>query len=108
MNSIDIRRGEGSLPDAMQGHWVDTEDAGSDLVIDGFDVVYQGLPVRHDYIRIAHIDHALCVSLKIDSADDSAIQDFTRESLTELVIDPEGTFHAYNVKFGASFERAAA
>jgi hypothetical protein len=100
-------RGEGRLPDEMQGRWVDIEDPDGVLVVDGFEVSYRGHAVRHDYVTVSQEDGALCVELGIDATDTAAVDTFARENVTNLVIDPEGTFHAYNTEFASEFERAA-
>jgi hypothetical protein len=102
-----ITRGNGCLPDEMQGRWVDIADPG-DLVVDGFDVSYCGQPVKHDYFTVSHIDGALCVDLGINATDIESEDTFSRENVTHLVIDPDGALHAYNVKFASTFERAEA
>jgi hypothetical protein len=94
------------LPALMQGRWQDTEDPDGVLVVDGFGVAYRGKAVAHDFFRIAEQDGALSVTLGVD---DAAREDsFARENITGLVIDPEGQFHAWNTRFGATFERLAA
>jgi hypothetical protein len=91
------------LPDAMQGKWVDSDDLSSELIISGSDIVCFGQAVAYDYKVINYVDGALTVSLKINDAteDDS----FQRANITELVITPEGEFHAYNVKFASLWVR---
>lgn len=86
----------------MQGRWRDIDD-GSVLVVDGFDVRFANMPVRHDYFVLDEDDGALSVTLGID--DPSREDAFQRENLTGLVIDPEGQFHAYNTRFGVTLER---
>ena len=106
MNAQRITRGQGRLPEAMQGRWVDVDDPDGVLIVEEFDVSYLGQPVRHDYFTVAQIDGALCVDLGIGASDVETADTFARESVTHLVIDPEGAFHAYNVKFASEFERA--
>jgi hypothetical protein len=101
-----ISRGNGRLPDEMQGRWIDIDDPDGQLVVDGFEVSYRGRAVRHDYFTVSHDEGALCVDLGIDATDDEAQDTFARENVTNLVLDPEGAFHAYNVKFASEFERA--
>jgi len=101
-----IMRGEGQLPDEMQGRWVDIDDPDGVLVVDGFDVSYQGQAVRHDYITVSQAKGALCVDLGIDATGIEAEDAFASENVTNLVLDPEGAFHAYNVNFASQFERA--
>ena len=86
----------------MQGRWIDSED-GSDLVVCGFNVTYRGQDVAHDFFVVEEVDGALSVNLGVDDPDRE--DSFQRENLAGLVIDPEGTFHAFNTRFGATFER---
>ena len=89
----------------MQGRWQDISDS-TPLVVEGFDVFYRNMPVAHDFFRIEDKDGALNVLLGVD---DPAREDsFMRENLAGLVIDPEGQFHGWNTRFGATFERAGA
>ena len=94
------------LPAPMQGRWLDVADVGGVLLIEGFDVSYRGVAVTHNFFRIAEQDGALNVTLGVD--DPTREDSFARENLTGLVIDPEGQFHAWNTRFGATFERLAA
>lgn len=92
------------LPDAMQGRWIDVDDPKSELVIAGGEVACFGHAVDYDYKEVAEMAGALSVSLKvIDEAREDA---FERANITELVITPDGEFHAYNVKFATQFVRA--
>ncbi len=91
------------LPDEMQGRWGDADDVATELVIDGGEVICFGQAVSYDYKEIRREDGALTVSLKVE---DSAKEDsFQRANITELVVTPEGDFHAYNVKFASQFVR---
>ncbi|MDT3380700.1 hypothetical protein ACETRX_00955 [Labrys portucalensis] len=97
---------EAPLPVEMQGHWVDMDDPSTELVVDGSEVTCFGQKIPYDYKLIAKDDGAVTISLKID---DAANEDtFQRSNVTELVITPEGNFHAYNVKFASQFVRATA
>lgn len=92
------------LPKEMQGRWADIENPSSELIIEGGEVICFGQPVLYDYKLIGADDGALTVSLKVN---DEALEDtFRRSNVTELVVTPEGDFHAYNVKFASQFERA--
>ena len=93
------------LPAEMQGRWIDVEEPAAEMVIDGSSVIYCGQAVEHDHFMVSQVDGALCVDLGIDDAD--RLDSFARDNVTNLVIDPDGNFHAYNVKFAAQFERAA-
>jgi hypothetical protein len=91
------------LPTEMQGTWVDIDDSSSQLIVSGAELVCFGKPVAYDFKLIDREDGALTVSLKTD---DPANEDtFQRANITELVITPEGDFHAYNVKFAIQFVR---
>jgi hypothetical protein len=91
------------LPNEMQGKWIDVDDPASELVIHGGEVNCFGQAVAYDYKEIAERDGALTVSLKVS---DPANEDsFQRANITELVITPEGDFHAYNVKFASQLVR---
>ena len=93
------------LPHEMQGRWTDVEDPSSELIVDGGKITCFNQSVSYDYKLIDRDDGALTVSLKLD---DEANEDtFQRSNITELVITPEGDFHAYNVGFASQFERAA-
>jgi hypothetical protein len=94
------------LPHEMQGRWRDINDATSELIIDGGQVTCLGQPVAYDYKLVGIIDDALTVSLRL--LDDTNEDAFQRTNITELVITPEGEFHAYNVKFAIQLERAEA
>ncbi|HTJ10184.1 MAG TPA: hypothetical protein VL393_10910 [Candidatus Binataceae bacterium] len=92
-----------ALPEAMQGIWFDIDD-GNQLTVAGGEVTYAGKAVDYDYKLVESEDGALTVSLKVE---DSSREDaFQRENVTELVITPDGEFHAYNVNFDSQFERA--
>jgi hypothetical protein len=91
-----------SLPEEMQGRWVEVAD-GSILIVDGGEITCFGRAVEYDYKEISEIDGALTVTLGInDEAQEDAFQ---RANITGLVISPEGDFLAYNVKFGCEFVR---
>jgi len=93
------------LPTEMQGRWVDVEDSRSELVVSDGEVSCFGQTVEYDYKLVGQDDGALTVSLKIN---DEANEDtFQRSNITELVVTPEGDFHAYNVKFASEFVRPA-
>ncbi|WP_294334903.1 hypothetical protein [uncultured Sphingomonas sp.] len=92
------------LPNEMQGRWPEIENPFSELIIEGGEVIWFGRPVLYDYKLIGNDDNTLTVSLKVN---DEALEDtFQRSNETELVVTPEGEFHAYNVKFASQFERA--
>ncbi len=88
----------------MQGRWLAVEDPGSELIVDGGEITCFGQTVEYDYKVIDQGDGALTVSLKIE--DESEEDTFQRANITELVITPDGEFHAYNVKFASQFEQA--
>ncbi len=92
------------LPSEMQGRWVDVDDRASELIVSGGEVTCFGQPVEYDYKLVGEDDGALTVSLKIN--DDAGEDTFQRSNITELVVTPEGEFHAYNVKFASQFVRA--
>jgi hypothetical protein len=93
------------LPTEMQGCWVDVEDPSSELVVTGGEVSFVGQGVEYDYKLIGEDDGALTVSLKVNDA--TKEDTFQRSNITELVVTPEGDFHAYNVKFASQFVRPA-
>jgi len=96
---------EAPLPAEMQGHWMDADDPSAALVVSGGEVCCFGQTVEYDYKIVGEDDGALTVSLKIN---DEANEDtFQRSNITELVITPEGEFHAYNLKFASEFVRAS-
>ena len=91
------------FPEPMQGEWIDIDDPSGELHIDGGEVSYQGSAIDYDYKLIGHEEGALTVDLKVN---DPAREDtFQRENLTGLVIDPQGDFHGFNVKFASQFVR---
>jgi hypothetical protein len=92
------------LPLEMQGKWVAVDDPSSRLIVGGTEITCFGNVVQYDYKEIGQEDGALTVSLKIDNEADE--DTFQRANITELVITPEGEFHAYNVKFSTEFVRA--
>lgn len=92
------------LPEAMQGRWVDLDDPAGDLHIDGGEVRYRGRSVEYDFKIIGEDDGALTVDLKVN--DPAREDDFQRENLTGLVVDPEGNFHGFNTRFASEFARA--
>jgi hypothetical protein len=89
----------------MQGCWVDVEDPSSELVVSGGEVSFLGHIVEYDYKLIGKDDGALTVSLKVNDA--TKEDTFQRSNITELVVTPEGDFHAYNVRFASQFVRPA-
>jgi len=92
------------LPEEMQGRWIDADDQTSELVVNGGEIICFGKAVEYNYKIISTEDDALLVSLKID---DEANEDvFQHANITELVITPEGDFHAYNTQFASQFVRA--
>ncbi len=91
------------LPREMQGRWVDADDPTSELLIEGGEISCFGKVVEYDFRFQGNEDGAMIVSLKID--DDAGEDEFQRSNVTELVITPEGDFHAYNVKFSTRFIR---
>jgi hypothetical protein len=96
---------EAPLPPEMQGRWIDAEDPSSELVVSDGEVRCFGQTVEYDYKLVGEDDGALTVSLKInDEADEDSFQ---RRNITELVVTPEGDFHAYNVRFASQFVRAS-
>ena len=94
------------LPEQMQGHWIDLDDSSSELVISGGEVVCFGQTVEYDYKLIGNDDGSITVSLKINDASNE--DNFQRSNVTELVVTPEGDFHAYNTKFASQFVRGEA
>lgn len=94
-----------SLPDEMQGRWVELEDDISELLIAGGEITAFGSRVEYDYKDMGTEDGALIVSLGIN--DENLEDDFQRANITELVITPDGEFYVYNVKFSSQFVRTA-
>jgi len=97
-----VRREE-PLPSEMQGRWVAVDDP-SELIVNGGEITCFGKTVEYDYKEVERQDGALMVNLRIDDA--SQNYDFQRRHLTHLIIDPEGKFFVYNVKFVCEFVRA--
>jgi hypothetical protein len=94
---------EAPLPPEMQGRWVDADEPSEELVVKGGEITCFGRTVEYDYKEIVEQDGAVIVCL---GTSDGANEDtFQRETITGLVITPEGAFHAYNVKFAAQFVR---
>jgi hypothetical protein len=91
-----------SLPEEMQGRWVEV-DNGTILIVDGGEITCLGQVVEYDYKEISEIDGALTVTLRIN--DEAQEDTFQRANITGLVISPEGDFLAYNVRFGCEFVR---
>ena len=73
------------------------------MVIHGGEIICFGKTVDYNYKEITEKAGSLIVSLKIE--DLSAEDVFQRANITNLVIDPKGQFHAYNVKFSNTFVR---
>ena len=94
------------LPSEMQGRWIDVEDSTAELIVDGAEIHCFGQIVDYDYKLVDEVDGALVVSLKIDSESAEDEDAFQRANVTELVVTPEGEFHAYNLKFASQFERS--
>jgi hypothetical protein len=88
----------------MQGRWVDVDDSSSELIVVGSEVACFGQEIDYDYKLVGTDDGALTVSLKIE--DETGEDDFQRSNVTELVITPEGDFHAYNTQFATQFIKA--
>lgn len=93
------------LPAEMQGRWVDADDPSTKLVVSGGEVSCFGQTIGYDYKLVGEDDGALTVSLKLN--DETNADTFQRSNITELVLTPEGEFHAYNVKFASQFVRVA-
>ncbi|MEM8977897.1 MAG: hypothetical protein AAGD04_00275 [Pseudomonadota bacterium] len=89
------------LPDVMQGRWVALDDNASELIISGGEINSFGSLVEYDYKLIGIEDGATIVSLKTNDTDQEDA--FQQANITELVITPEGEFHAYNVSFSSQF-----
>ncbi len=87
----------------MQGSWSDTNDPSSKLIINGGEITCFGQTVEYDYKLVSYEDGALTVSLRINNP--ASEDEFQRVNITELVITPEGEFHAYNTKFASEFIR---
>jgi hypothetical protein len=87
----------------MQGRWIDADDPSASLIVEGGEIICFGQVVEYDYKEIKLEDGALAVSLGID--DETNEDSFQRANITELVVTPEGEFHAYNVKFATQFVR---
>jgi len=94
------------LPSEMQGRWMDVENPSSELIVQGGEVVCFGQAVQYDYKLVGADEGALTVSLKV--ADQAREDTFQRSNITELVITPDGDFHAGNVKFVSQFEKVGA
>lgn len=92
------------LPNEMQRRWFDVENQSSELFVNGGEISCFGMPVEYDFKLIGTDDGALTVSLKID--DEANEDSFQRANITELVITPEGEFHAYNTQYASQFARA--
>lgn len=96
------------LPQAMQGRWVVEDEPESEMTIDGGEIVCFGHRVDYDTKLIEEIDGALTVTLEIADSSAEAQDSFSRANITGLVIDPDGNFHGFSVKFAATFVRPAA
>ena len=92
-----------SFPKAMQGKWIEVDDPTSEMVILGGEVTCFGTTVDYDYKEIVEIGGNQAVNLKV--WDYSAEHSFQRTNITGLVIDSEGRFHVFNVKFSSTFAR---
>lgn len=92
------------LPSKMQGRWVDVDNSATELTVSGGEVTCFGQAVEYDYKLVGDDDDALTVSLKINEEADE--DTFHRSNVSQLVVTPEGEFHAYNVKFASQFVRA--
>ena len=95
---------EAPLPSEMQGRWIDADDPSSVLVVNGGEVTCFGQAVGYDYKLIDEDEGAVTVSLKVNNEADE--DTFQRSNITELVVTPDGEFHAYNVRFASQFVRA--
>jgi hypothetical protein len=87
----------------MQGQWVAVDEPSSRLIVEGGEITCFGQVVGYDYKEIDRVDGALTVSLMINN--EAEEDTFARANVTGLVLTPEGTFHAYNVKFACQFVR---
>ena len=94
------------LPQPFQGHWVDPQSPDWRLEIDGGVVICGGIDSGHDFFDLKEIDGALLVDFGIDDQAVEAIDSYTRDKLTNLVVDPGGKLHGYNLKWASTFERA--
>ncbi|MDU8927281.1 hypothetical protein RXV86_07785 [Alisedimentitalea sp. MJ-SS2] len=93
------------LPIEMQGLWVEVEDSGSELIVDGGEITCFGATVEYDYKIMGKKDGPVVVSLKIN--DEIKEDEFQKANITELVITPDGEFHVYNLSFSSQFLPAA-
>jgi len=91
------------LPDEMQGQWVDADDPNSKLNIECGEVTCFGTVVEYDHKLIGHEDGAIIISLRGEG--ELREDEFQSSNITELVITPEGHFHAFNVSFSIHFVR---
>ncbi|MDA7428628.1 hypothetical protein PGB28_09170 [Primorskyibacter aestuariivivens] len=94
---------EAPLPPEMQGEWKGMWDPGVTLVVDGGLVRCFGQVMEYDFKLVGQEDGAIIVSLGVDDLEGE--DEFARANVTDLVITPEGEFHAYNVKFSEQFTR---
>lgn len=91
------------FPADMQGRWLIAEEPGSELIVDGAEIICFGQRIEYDYKDISEVEGALTVELGIiDAAKDDAFQ---RANIVGLVITPEGEFMGWNNKFGIQFVR---
>lgn len=91
------------LPKEMQGTWFDSEEPENSLDINGGEITCLGEIVQYDFKHMGILDGAIVVSLGVH---DAAKEDtFQQANITELVIDPDGQFYAYNVTFSLELVR---
>ena len=92
-----------TLPDEVQGHWIDGDGPSGELLIKGGEVRYQGASAAYTGKIIGNKDGALAVDVKV--LDPKLKYGFQRENISGLVTDPEGDFQALNGKFASQFAR---
>ncbi|MEL7204407.1 MAG: hypothetical protein AAFZ10_01285 [Pseudomonadota bacterium] len=91
------------LPPEMQGEWIDAGDPTASLIVTGGEITCYDKVVEYDFKLMGREDGAVIVSLQVENPETE--DDFQNANITDLVITPEGEFHAYNVGFSAQFVR---
>ncbi|MEM8578691.1 MAG: hypothetical protein AAGF60_12640 [Pseudomonadota bacterium] len=94
-----------ALPEALQGTWVEVDEAQSVMTIAGGEITAFGAVVDYGGKTAFEEDGVLIVQLYAPPGVDA--DTFAQAHMTDLALLPDGTLHVFNVSFAAPFVRAA-
>ena len=73
------------------------------MIIQGGEIVCFGMVVNYEYKEVP--ENSGCLSVSLRTKNMHGEDTFQRANITNILIDPEGNLHAYNVKFSSRFVR---